>query len=1195
MKKVSIRSISILLSVLMVFYAFPYGVSGSENTMTDEANEELMLDALTEMPTVEHEEAYVLHEFEGAREESMKHYKMSDGSFTAVSFPHAVHYENEENELLEIDNTLKQGDNGYSVIENPVLYSFNDDLNSDELLVCEYNDHSISLSYTNLSLEMQSVTGLNSASPENEQRSIEITNPGGQMITEDDNSASVYSLKGEEAVNEKPKIEDIINKEIKNESSIKYINISEGIDLRYDILGKNLKEYIILNNVPETNIFEFAMALENLYPVLNEDKSISLYNSKVEEIFTMPAPFMADAENNISYDCEYILEEINGIYSLKVSVSSEWLNAEERAYPVMVDPAIYVDDSMGANTITTEYDSSYSGAIQSGTRFVLMGYSSGAGVYRSYLKVNTLPDLPYGAIPVNAEILMAQYSYSGNLDELIISARTATSSNWQTSYENTALDYTKLSENTTGNFVSWNISDAAKGWYEYNIDPSSASAIVNNGIVFISENGNSDSSYARATMYGFLSNNFNINAEPKLILNYRNMIGIDNRYSAVSQNIGGAGGGAVRLYDGDLTLSRTAVVYDSVAMPFALEYIYNSKYAATQFTSAGTVLNTKNYNQMYAGKGWKLSVQQTLVRFDMNDGNGNEVPYMIYTDADGTEHYFYYNEGSGSFSDEEGLGLTAIWVDDSSWNIKTDKDEYYHFYNGYLYKIQDANGSYILIRYGNANQTSVSGDCLPSENKNRILDIKQKNAGSNEEKTVASFEYNSSGSISAISDNAGRKTTVSYNDIGQIYQFTNCDGTKMQYLYNGYIGEGNENNHKLNRAYDSELQYGIKYTYRNGSVVEFCEYSGAITSNVFGAKYWLNTTANGISYLRYSGADRTVNTADDIVTTYLFDNFARTVNSYSSNAKIGNGNFYLYGTSSAAYTPTTTTEAKKNNRVTAQASTGNLAANLVLNQGGEDGFSHWDTVGSVTVNTAAGNVRTGEKSFKIVNNGSCISQTRRINTAGTYTASVYIKVTSAGSTQGLVLSVSRGSTVYESRAIDYVNISDGWDRLSITFTANAYTDYTINLGVISGTITAYADDFQLEYGEGASRINILNNGGFEYWDYAWTPSGENEGFSNAQNSYMPGGNHSYKLTSGINKLSQMTQSVKVNAASKSETYVLGGWAKADSIPFRNEEDTTKLESKFQLFARVIYTDDSDSWYIESFNPDIRNEWQYQSV
>lgn len=58
---------------------------------------------------------------------------------------------------------------------------------------------------------------------------------------------------------------------------------------------------------------------------------------------------------------------------------------------------------------------------------------------------------------------------------------------------------------------------------------------------------------------------------------------------------------------------------------------------------------------MKIGNGWKLNAQQTIVEKKI----GSTI-YYIYTDGDGTEHYFYEDEEkAGTFMDEDNLGLSV--------------------------------------------------------------------------------------------------------------------------------------------------------------------------------------------------------------------------------------------------------------------------------------------------------------------------------------------------------------------------------------------------------------------------------------------------------------------------------------------------------------------------------------------------------
>ena len=58
----------------------------------------------------------------------------------------------------------------------------------------------------------------------------------------------------------------------------------------------------------------------------------------------IPAPFMYDANGNRNENVYYEIEE-NGMdsYIFTVLADKEWINSEERTFPVTIDPQIVVD------------------------------------------------------------------------------------------------------------------------------------------------------------------------------------------------------------------------------------------------------------------------------------------------------------------------------------------------------------------------------------------------------------------------------------------------------------------------------------------------------------------------------------------------------------------------------------------------------------------------------------------------------------------------------------------------------------------------------------------------------------------------------------------------------------------------------------------------------------------------------------
>lgn len=1210
MKKTLSNILTVMLAMLMALYVFPYEVIA----MTTDTSENIDASDVEIIEEAQDEEAYVLHEVDELRETEVKHYRLSNGSYAAVEFPNAVHYETEEEEYIDIDNTLTLGENGYNNTDNAVEYTFSDDFDSNTILDCTYGEYGISFNFVKEDepLAMGEIKSFfNEALNLPDRQYIEISNPGTEPENTETNNGDVvlYSIDNTEDTadtestdEEKLSVEEWIQKEVKSSSSIKYVNYSEGIDLRYDLIGDTLKEYIILKKVPDTNQFTFDMTFTELTPTLNEDKSITLANAEGEIIFTIPAPYMADDAGNVSYDCAYGLAETEDGYTLTITVSEEWLNAEDRVYPVMIDPAL-IQTKYGSDKNTdliTEYYSFGNNNHAVGTGFIYMGRDSGsAGTYVTYMKANVLPALPFNCMPTKGYFHLGHYEYSTNnsvMTELTMSARRADSSaSWYTNYiDNTVLDYTVLSQSSTGKYVSWDITDAVKEWYN--------DKNTNTGIVFVPD-GDMTTNCAKATLIGYNNASFAPNCQPKFVVFYRNTVGLDDISGYHTQSVGNAGTGNVRYSDGALTVVHTDAVYDSVAMPFSLSHIYNSTYALYNFTEVGSAINTLPFNQMHLGKGWKLSLQQTVKGILLEDLNNGNDTYKVYTDADGTEEYFKYNSETGEYVDESGKGRKLIVNSAESIVIKDKDDNWYEFHNGYLYRIQDPNGNYIRIHYSNASNVSLNGD-MPSGAHNRIFKITQSNNnGGNSDviKTVATLTYNSGGYLTKITDYAGKTTEFTYSNSAHISCIKETTGT---YSYYNYVNTGTSPSYCMTRIYNGELKYGVDYTYTNkNKVTQITEYAvNSSGTEIQGARYQLTTVSGNMSYIKYCGNDRNFNTTDDLVTTYLFDDYGRTVNSYSSNKAIDDTSsdiFKMYGMSAATYTPTYTDTPNKNNRITSDTLTGGIAYNYLLNAGAENSTNHWTLTNAERSNQEK---RTGAFSFKINGtasnaNGASVKQDLVFNTSGRYTASVYVKLTSLQTaTPDIIMRVNDQSysNVVYSRKLTKVTPSGIWERLSVTFDAVKGTKYSVCLGMTGTTATLYADDFQVESGDGASRVDLLDNGGFETASYGWTKEQGLGGYTTEKT--MANSTRAFYLTAKAGLQSQASTTVKINNSEAKSTYVLSAWAYADSIPLPGETvDDFKLDSKFKMYAKVTYQDGTARWYNVNFNPEIENEWQHLTV
>lgn len=140
-------------------------------------------------------------------------------------------------------------------------------------------------------------------------------------------------------------------------SSVLYEEIMPGIDLEYVIEPFVVKENIVVKEVKSKYEYAFRLDLTGLYPVLTEENSIMLYDTDTGKLkYKIPAPYMYDSDGYISYDVYYSLVDVSGIYYLTVTASPEWINADERNFPVTIDPtymetAGIVEDTYVSSTL----------------------------------------------------------------------------------------------------------------------------------------------------------------------------------------------------------------------------------------------------------------------------------------------------------------------------------------------------------------------------------------------------------------------------------------------------------------------------------------------------------------------------------------------------------------------------------------------------------------------------------------------------------------------------------------------------------------------------------------------------------------------------------------------------------------------------------------------------------------------------
>lgn len=138
-------------------------------------------------------------------------------------------------------------------------------------------------------------------------------------------------------------------------------------------------------------------------------------------------------------------------------------------------------------------------------------------------------------------------------------------------------------------------------------------------------------------------------------MEYASLAGLESYLTYEHQSAGLAGNGSVSLVNGNLIFSHADTAMNGNRLPVSIAHYYNSC--------------DSDKDEFGMGYGWRTSLHQTLHKVLYN----GEVEF-VYTDGDGTEHFFKKNENDQKkYSDQSGLSLT-LEVGDENITI-TDKGD----------------------------------------------------------------------------------------------------------------------------------------------------------------------------------------------------------------------------------------------------------------------------------------------------------------------------------------------------------------------------------------------------------------------------------------------------------------------------------------------------------------------------------------
>ena len=384
-----------------------------------------------------------------------------------------------------------------------------------------------------------------------------------------------------------------------------YENIDGNTNLEYKLQGNNVKENIIVRERAEEYKYLFALKTEGLKLRVSENnENLELYSENTDENgerrekreLIIPAPCMYDAKGIASEEVYYELEpDSDGKYTFAVVADADWINAPERAFPVVIDPQLIAQNSTAFFTHTNYRRSKSS--------------SSGTSDWISYVNSSRLVVGIDGSNEYKCSMVIQKENIEKLYDTIASVKLKLKAALVNPGYFK--IDNQEILCTSTGNYLTADITSKYKtnmGDFTIELLPSTK------------------------TYNGQLGNfNFFATETGAPVLEIEYLTGETIRPTKRSFSLAGIMTGEVNLGTKDFSAELADVSAEASVLGIGISHVYK-----------------KSAEDYHVGDNLRLSLNESFVKYGGSDFSN--VSYL-YTDAKGNKHgfkdYYYYLDSSG--------------------------------------------------------------------------------------------------------------------------------------------------------------------------------------------------------------------------------------------------------------------------------------------------------------------------------------------------------------------------------------------------------------------------------------------------------------------------------------------------------------------------------------------------------------------
>ena len=402
------KLLSVLLAGVMLLVSMPLSVVGEGLPLEDlEANDNAQLIEPTD----------TFYEDVPMRDEFSKHYVLESGERYAVIFPEAVHYE-DDGEWKEVDNRLTYNSlTGKYVSTNPKFTTaFAANASAAELVSISHGEYTISwgISFAENSGELMKLTAGASVTNGNDTADRLSAAKAEQVSLARVAAETNQAFDAEEAENVyKNTVTDIG----KAASAISYGgSTNSAVSLRYSVAHRKVEEDIILRSKSDFSSYTMTVNTGGLTVTAETDGSVIFKTADGETVFTIDAPWMKDSAYGFSKDIAVTVTQNGNTATVTYTPSAEWLNSEDRVYPVLIDPTITSKEHHASIIDTYALDGDWNFNYYDGNQSLLAGMSP-VGEWFTFIKMQTFPSSVISSdyTVTSGELIIFAPEYNNNL------------------------------------------------------------------------------------------------------------------------------------------------------------------------------------------------------------------------------------------------------------------------------------------------------------------------------------------------------------------------------------------------------------------------------------------------------------------------------------------------------------------------------------------------------------------------------------------------------------------------------------------------------------------------------------------------------------------------------------------------------------------------------------------------------------